>query len=61
MCISPDELSSEELERNIEDLQRLIDTGRYQVSIPRWTRRIEQYRRILQERAEGTYDLEGAK
>lgn len=56
--MSPDELSSEELEQNILDLQKHIDSGRYPQSNQLWARRIERYRGILQERAEVTHDLE---
>lgn len=52
MCISPDELTTAELEQNIQDLQRFIDSNRYPESNPYWARRIEKYQEILKERAD---------
>lgn len=52
MCISPDELSNEQLETGIASLQQLIDENMYPHFSDFYQRRIELYEQLLKERAE---------
>lgn len=52
MCISPDQLTNRELELHIQQLQDIIDAGRYPQYQLAYERRIKAYEALLKERAE---------
>lgn len=52
MCISPEQMSNQELEQNIAGLQDYIDKNKYPQHHDYYRNRIKLYEELLKERAE---------
>ena len=52
MCISPDQLTNQELQDNIDSLQEFIDANQYPHHNDYYANRIRLYEQLLKERAE---------
>lgn len=56
MCRSPDEMSTQQLEERIEQIRRMIEKGLDPVIERNYRWRLEEFEKIVKERAEaGTY------
>lgn len=57
MCLSPHEMSTEQIENRMEGIRRVLDKGGLDAAIERMYRwRLEEFEGILKERAEaGVY------